>query len=590
MIVALLRKELRHHGLALFGFALLLAGGLTMSVAFVLDEHIGTMLTAGTAFAYYAVPLLAMFVNSRLVVLEREDRTHELLASLPIPPALITTLRYALGLLIVEAAGVASVLVVAALVTRHELVHPLWLLQVLVQVALYLFAWQSVAFFVAHVGRYRWVVWVAWMFLSEAGAAVWPSLWTSWLWHGVLVDPIVHSRLAFPWHAVPAALLWGVGGLVGALWLATWRGGALPARWFRLTPGRDKAVLVAVGSLCVVVATLVSTLEGRFGQGEGPPPIAAERARLVALAGPDRPLRRVVDDASRTLDALGAAIGVERWPEIAVLPEPGVDEPYIAMGDPTVVRVDPGMPPDELERAVVTATLAARLGGFSELDPDAAWVVRGAAAWWLGADQLVWRRAGRAHALANTAAVDPLRAVADGGMAVSEGLGWAGLEAVEERGGRDAALAVLRALMALEPGAHGVGAARVRWALRGDWIGRASGVERDERIAVWRAVMARHALEVGPGPTVWRTDDPYAVYVAHDGAPDGARLAWIALDPLQGAPVPTDVARHREAPRTRQPVALLADPRGRLAARVEWWDDAVRGWVGPPWTVLEVPP
>lgn len=583
-ILALVWKEVQHHLFAVVGFVVLVLGGLIISLTFTLDQEMPTLLVAATGWVYYAIPLLCMFVFGRLIVQEREDGTHEMLASLPLPPALLGMVRWSLAVSLITPLSVIGLLGVAVVVSRHEVIGGGWLLQLCGQVALYATAWCSVCFLVGHLGRFRWIVWLGGLELVWAIGEQWPALWGTYLWHGVLIDPITVTRLLPPWGAVPAAVGWTVGGLVGGLWLASWRGGVLPARWFE--PGYARGTVVTAIAVCWVVGTVIE----QAADVSGPPTGSGGSALSTEVAAAEgKPLHHVAAEASATLDALASEIGVEAWPWALVVSARDLRAPTLADGaSPIRVAVDRAALEEDAIRGMIGDVLFTRTGAFVFRDPDASWVVRGAAAWLRPPDRLLPARAG--WAVGYTSA-PPLEALSDLGIYVGEAWAWAGLLALEDLGGRPAVLAALGHVLRPRPAQHLLGAVTMRVTLRDGWLERVTGVPPDRLRDRWEARLRPLAAERPAWPALSRAPDRGTVIVDIEGAPaPGDQLCWVTVDPLRRAPHWLDNEDCLVLPDGASSVGLLVDPRARVAVRVSRFDPAAGAPVSAPWTVLEVPP
>ena len=124
--LALLGKEIGHHGLGVVVAAVLVAASLAIQWFVSLEDSAPTLMSAATGVAYYGLPLVAIWLNERLVVADRVARTHEFLAALPVAPWVRDALRAALGAAILVGLSTAALVVTALVATRREGVPLLW--------------------------------------------------------------------------------------------------------------------------------------------------------------------------------------------------------------------------------------------------------------------------------------------------------------------------------------------------------------------------------------------------------------------------------------------------------------------------------
>ncbi|MEZ4240142.1 MAG: hypothetical protein R3F59_29120 [Myxococcota bacterium] len=583
---ALLGKELQHHFLALLGATVLVGFATVVTWQLGLQDDWITLLDAALGVGRMAMPAFALFVASRLVVGDHQDGTHEFLAALPIAPAARAAVRLVLGTALVQAVMLAVVLSTAVVASRREGVPLGFLVQLALQLAIYLYAWYGLSFGIAHLGRFRWLVW--WLLLVglDAASSFTDDPLREAYWIGIVRDNADVARLDPPWRAAPLALAWGTAGIAVGFAVATWRGGALLERWFRPTTAYQRAQLVGVGMAAMLATGAVSDGAPQQDPWAALPPVAAQRAEVRAAASPGSPLWTVAEAAARELDALGAAVGVERWPPVVVLRAHGevaerpVDRApgFAEDARARVLLVDVDAPERAVGRGIVREALVHRLHGLARWDGDAQWLCDGLAAWWLGADPQLLARATAADLdadwLVTRATLGPERAeaVAAAGLRALEA--QAGGGGARRRGGAAGpALAPHRARRRLAAAAHGraaPGLARRRRRL-------GPGLARRPARRLVRAA--------GPRRRRARRRDRRPLGRAH---PDRAALEWLALDALQALPLPGDpVQRVVPEPDTRD-VSLPADLRARAAAR---WvvEDPELGTVSGPWAVRSAP-
>jgi hypothetical protein len=587
---ALLAKELQHHAAALLGAGALVVVGTVVTWSIGLQEDWVTLLDAALNLTAYALPALALFVAGRLVVQDHQDSTHEFLAALPISPGARAAVRFGLGFAVVEGAMLAVLVCTAALASRREGVPLGFALQLSVQLGLYLYAWYGMAFGIAHLGRFRWLVWwllLVGLFVADAFAR---EPLRSVYWLGLVQDGADRARLDPPWAWVPQALIWGTAGIAVGFAVSVWRGGVLLERWFRPTTAHQRARLIGVGMAAMLGASALGDQAPERDPWDALPALdSASRAEIRVASSTGSPLWQVGVEAARELDALGEAVGVASWPPIVLLrSHPGVAErpvtraPGLGEAPPArVLLVDPTAS-RPVVRQIVAAAIVHRLGGLADWDGDALWLADGLATWWVGEDRaLLERRAApvdlRADWVSLRASLGPEAAEATAAL---------GLSALEQVAGRDAVLALARAVLSPSWQPTGPSAGRLRRITGGTarwaWVERHTGADLDAWIAAWS-----DALPDGPGlrvPPLEVAAEGGEVIARWSGAPPArAAIEWLALDPLQVVPLPSDPTERVVPEPGVGEVSLPADLRGRVSAR---WvvDDPVLGVVSGPWS------
>ena len=574
MITALLYKELQQHGAA-FAAALTLVAAILACLWFTaLWEDEVTLLQAAHTLVAYVVPALVLFVDGRLVVHDHDEGTHEFLAALPIDPVVRTLVRFGVGLAVIESTVVAVLLSTALLASRREGVPAGWLLELGAQLGLYAAAWHGVAFGIAHLGNVRWLAW--WTLLvsgSVAGTLV-ASPSASVYWFGLVRLGADRTRLAPPWDAVPLALAWTVVGTALAVGLASWRGGTLLERAFRPITADVRARQIGFGVALLLAGSVFEEQAPREDTWVSLPAVPSARATIRVAASEGDPLWAVGTGAAAALDALGAEIGVDRWPPVVLLrsrAEPGRRAVRVAPDDENerarVLLVDPDRPVDDLVRRVVAEVLVHRLAGLARWDADARWIADAAGPWWLGTDRaLLQQRAALGQGTAALAVEDWYAVVAAVGPDVASGVGWAGLVALEGELGRDVVLDRLRAVLSPERAERWPDGLGLRRTTRSGW----TGLDPARLAALWEAELGRVPPPSVPGlPSVRLANEDGAVVARWEGAvPDGAVLETAVVDGLQDGWLPDDPTELDPLPADTTEMQLRLDPRSRVLGRI----------------------
>jgi len=588
---ALVAKEVQQHGAAVLGALVLLASVQVVAWGISLFENQLTLMNTVFELAVFPLPVFVFFLAGRLVVHDHARGTHEFLVALPIAPAHRVLARFGLGLAVVLAAGLASLVVTALLASRREGLPAAWLLQLFAQQMLHLWGWFGVAFGVAHFGRYRWLVWWTLMVAAVAYGTHAPDGPPVW-WVGMMAESVDATRLHAPWAAVLPVVMWGAAGLGLSLLLSMWRGGMLLEDWFRPVTAYQRATLLGAGVAVMIGFDALDPLApaGRNTWAELPA-IPAERADLRVAGSADGPLGKLGVAVAAELDALGAEVGVERWPPIVLVRDRRpVGRPPVRPAPPDddelarVVRVDLSAPHGDLVRRVVREALLHRLGDLAVWDDETRWVLDGAAPWWVEGDTTSLEvLAARHEGNAEGALSDWLVTSADLGPDVAPAVAWAGLVALEASAGRDAVLQLLREVLAFES-ATPIDGMRLRWMTRDGWVIRATGAPASW-VDGWSERLGGGA-DALPEATVAAEGGQLVARWSADGRSPTA-VEWAVLDSslLRPAPgLPTEIVPIESS---RRQVALPGDTHGRVVVRVVAWDATVGAlvtgpWVGPP--------
>lgn len=574
MLTALLYKELQQHGAAIVA-ALTLVGSILVCLWFTaLWEDEVTLLQSAHTLVAYVLPALVLFVDGRLVVHDHDEGTHEFLAALPIDPVVRTLVRFGVGLVVIEATVTAVLLSTALVASRREGVPIAWLLQLGAQLGLYAAAWHGVAFGLAHLGNVRWLAWWTLLISGTLAGTLFGASTFSVFWFGLVTDGPDRTRLAPPWDAVPLTLAWMAAGTLLAVGLASWRGGALLEQTFRPITADRRARQIGIGVALMLASSVLEEQAPREDTWVTLPVVPSARATIRVAASDGDPLWAVGTGAAAALDALGAEIGVERWPPVVLLrsrAEPGRRAVRVAPDDENerarVLLVDPDHPVDDLVRRVVGEALVHRLAGLARWDADARWIADAAGAWWLGTDRaLLSERAALGAGTASLATADWYALVARVGPDTASGVGWAGLIALEGALGREAVLDRIGAVLAPDRATRWPDGLVLRRTTRPGW----TGLDPERLAALWEAELGRVAAPVIPAlPSLTLATEEGAVLARWSvAAPEGAVLETAVVDGLQRDWLPDDPTEVAPLPDDARELQLRVDPRSRVLGRI----------------------
>ena len=366
MIAALVRKELREHGLVLLAAALLSMGALAGML--VVDREDGGRFSALVAFCMFIGALNALVTANRLFVREYAGRTQLFLEVLPIGRARVFATKWLLGaswLLVLTGVAWLASLRHARKSEAIELVDALHVLASALAFTITVWSFSAMA---GMLGRHRYTVWLALLFviglLAQAGELS-PD--------DVVVLQLLGDRTAMARGPVPLQdLLWALGVTsafaLGAAALALVGSGAMASALARRMTARER-VFILVAAL--VAGFVYTALEGKR---EKPPFDVLDatyahgtHARVAVMVTSDLTHDQRYDLAqsiSRAVDGLLEVIGAPpARPVIYVIPQKGldpgdIDRAALADHEGIVLRASPDASPHAVRTQVLHDLLA----------------------------------------------------------------------------------------------------------------------------------------------------------------------------------------------------------------------------------------
>jgi hypothetical protein len=368
MSLALVRKELREHGLvllvsALFSFVALLG-------FVVIGEESGGRFAALKSFALSLGVLNALVTANRLFVREYAGRTQLFLEVLPIRRSHVFATKWLLGAL-----WVALLMAVAwASVLRHqqktEVIALGDALHVLSATLMFATAAWSFAVMAGMLGRHRYTVWIA-LLITVAVAVDAGNLSPEEIpVVNLLSDRVAMARGAAPWASFAWAGALTVLFVAGAAALALVGSGAIASTLARRMTARERVFLL----VSVLVAGFVySAVTGKrqkpaFDVADAEY-VRGKHARIGMMATADMAseqllelCRLIADDVDAAIEALGIVhttpAGARSEPAIFVMPQQGLDRTVIERAalsehEGIVLRAAPNVPRSALRAQVV---------------------------------------------------------------------------------------------------------------------------------------------------------------------------------------------------------------------------------------------
>ena len=601
-VLALLYKELQHHAGAVAALTATWAAAWVISLSFNMSNESDTLLTAGTNLVYYAIPMVTAFLVRRLVVLEYTQDTQSFLAALPLSAVLHTGLKYALGLLGSLTLALGTVLFTALIVSRQEIITASFLLTTLLQSTAVVFAWYGLSFCAAHLGRYRTTYWLLLLALSFTLEELDPEVWKHTLWTSGLGESLDEIRGSVPVMPLLVSLAWGLVTSAIGLGLGMWRQGSQVASWYTPMATAERTLLVLVVVFGMLASEVVEHAYHPGGPAYTALPQVSEGAAVVRVSS--RHLTQVGHDLGQALDGLGEALDDRDWPEVALVPV--LDDANTAAAirasehGELILELDETQSATALVRHCLQLALVDRTAGLPLLRADQAWILDGAAMWWLASDRptTLELRAGYAATAGLTVrdleTGERLRLML--GPDVAQAVGWAGLETIEAHGGREAVLAVLTEVIRPHR-ADFAGALATSARDPYPVISDTTGLDRDHFLEAWLETLEGHASAHSERIAAF-TPDWGALSMAQEGSvdvmlrsrwsgppPPGLRLMWMTVDPLHVAPI--SVLSDDVLPLTSASVdtPMTVDRRRDLAATYRLHVDDIDGEL---WSGLEV--
>ncbi|MEM7675147.1 MAG: hypothetical protein AAF449_03990 [Myxococcota bacterium] len=581
MIGQLIAKEVNEHRPVAIGVIFL---SIVQYVAFFelwLRHEPPTSLVAVSSFVWAIGPMIAAFTARRLFVLEQEQRTVQLLRSLPVSPWTITATKFGLGLVFNLVINLAILWASALYLKNQEIITTDWVMRLSIQVSVYIFAWYALACFHAHLGGYRFAVWLVFLVALTSFEDVVLDPSRNLFWTAALADDIETTRYATPWIAVYLSSLWAVVLTCVTFGLAIYRGGVGVDTWFAPMSGRRRAEVTGLTVVTLLGLEVVSSISGA-------------NARVVSIDGKSRlreddpelaPTAEHVRDAWRQLRQ---TYGVPEMPSVLLRfrrddrPEPVLTE--VLKSGHLIVGVRRDASSHELKRWVVADILTGLTAGHWERVPFVGTWAAGFAAFALNDDSL-------AKTAARLSDVDP--ALIDDydrlrqrlGRRGAEAAGWVAWRALAREGGADSVGVLARALFSSPLRQSGEALVRARWWRPASFL---PNVDRAALHEQWRAIVSEHRdafdarirwnlppprFERPPGltPRLAWVDLPIDVS-AHR-----VDLWWSVASDLYPHPVPHDRLRAARVEAPTGGYLVFIDPRLRI---VTTWvvDGEVQGW------------
>lgn len=459
MSFALLRKELREHGIVLV-IALLLSGLVLIGLFMQAAQGMGGRFVGLTRFSYMIGPLLVLVFANRLLVREYGGRTQLFLETLPIGRARVFATKWLLGCALTLA--VAAIAWWAALsgIRRTEVLATDAALGVLYCILLFWGTLWAFAAFGGMLGRYRYVLWGAvlvlvYLTINIAGIPLFDMPVMRLLGTDVQQASGLPERNAFAAAGAVALVC-----LIGSALLALYGAGAMASALAKRMTARER-VFVLVSFMAVMTAAFMlepKPVQPPFEITDGVR-VAGRTVEVGVLPTSDlRPpaARELAATLANDVDELAAAIGYTDETRVFVQPQQGLDRhtverAFMINASGVVLKMAPNAPRDLIRTLVAHSVL-----GDATLDrgmrEDRHVFFDGFSALWAVRDdtaaQDLWTL--RAAAVAEPLTVHDLKAWAHTserfGECVSLAIGYNVVAALEQELGKERNLELIAAM------------------------------------------------------------------------------------------------------------------------------------------------
>ncbi|MDQ3032706.1 MAG: ABC transporter permease [Myxococcota bacterium] len=470
-IAALVRKELEQHAGALLGLASFLAGSwaLLMLGVFAAPATV-TYLEAHANMLRFFVPVAGLALGNRLVVAEYHGRTQLFLEALPLGRFEMLFVKLGLGLVLMEGIALGSLGATLLVASTREPVDLPFVAILAARTSVVALALWCFFFAMGLLGRLRIPIYIAIVMLLLYIASATELELMRFGPFRLLAEDLALERTRWPTEALLVTLAIAAGWVALAMVLAAVREGSIAETLSQRMSQREKVSIGMVFFIAVVAW-------GRLAPPTERPPlefpedgVARSSTLPIEVMYVDEEAR---DDAEALLArlepelaALREGLGWDELPPVRVALAERLDgrtfEPVtVGEDDGVLLRANflrgPEFNEDELVSEIVGRTIDAATGGRALWEPIE-WPRDGIAAWWPHRDEVTLPDALVLRALWATRArpIDPPRLHAwdrtlqRDGERVSAALAATGIQVLEDTRGKDAVLALGRALFGRE--------------------------------------------------------------------------------------------------------------------------------------------
>lgn len=545
-VAAIVVKDLAQHGVVLvtvLGFLGLCWALITLTV--LLQPATVTYLEAHATVTRFLVPLAGLALGNRLVVAEYQGRTQLFLEALPIGRLEVLAAKLLLGLVALETIALGSLAATLAVAGAREPIDALFVAILAARTSvLVLFLW-SWFFAMGLLGRLRLAIYLAIGLVVAILASTTELELARFGPIALVADDFPLERTRWPTSALLVTLALSAGWLALAAVLASLREGSVAEALAKRMSLREQ---VTIGAF--LVGALITW--GELADPTARPPYRfpddrVVRSRSLPIEIMYAPGEDARDDAEvllarleRELGALREGLGWDRLPTIRVALAERLDgatfEPVEVGEDDGVLlranylRETPEWSEDAFVSEVVGRAIDDRTGGRALWEPIE-WPRDGIAAWWPYRDReslpdpivlrALWATRERGPDAARLASWD--RTLQREGERVGAGLAASGIQTLEDARGKDAVLALGRALYSDAP-PDDFRAVVYGWTHPlPETLREATGLSERELIAAWTAWLRAQRARAELAPAIGAL--PYGeASVAFEPGEDGAQV------------------------------------------------------------------
>jgi hypothetical protein len=330
MIRALVLKEVRQHWMALLTLATLSLLGCALVVGLNLVQGMGGSVFEGLRiFALVLMPLSAVVLCHRLVVVEYQAKTQLFLEGLPVSRGRMVAVKYLLGLAVLALILGVALAATGATAWQREALTPRAAGFIATRVLSAAWCVYNFFFLMGFLGRYRWALYIA---AVLAAVSIHEQTDVQFDRFGPLVlldERLPYERDRLPWEALQATWALGGGCLLLAFGLGLTREGSVAALLAEKMSHREKVFLAAllVGLLSAVTVLSEKKRKAPFDLQEA---VSAARPGVAVKVASNEPeddpdARRLAEYVAEELEAAREYLGLQRLPPVFITRRSDVD-------------------------------------------------------------------------------------------------------------------------------------------------------------------------------------------------------------------------------------------------------------------------
>jgi hypothetical protein len=466
---ALLGKELRQHLLAGIVLALLLGLGLfAVLLMCATGGSTVSMLEAHLFFMWVFAPLGAAVLGNRLVVSEWYGRTQLFVESLPLRRGEMLLVKYVLGLSLLTLCVLGSLGLTCAVALRHEPVDAHFFAILAARTLVFTWALWSFLFAMGLLGRFRIPIYLG-IGLGLIALGTLTEVDVRHFGPFALVDhaTLPFERTDFPVLALEITAGLSLGWMALAFFLATVREGSIAEGLSRRMSPKEK---VAIAVIFIAAIPVIEHLEKRrekkpYTFGDSPVVLRKGSIEVLYLTEDVKvDAATLLDRLATNLDQLRDELGWEALPPVRIahrreLDARTIETAYLAKEEGVLLRANLKRVDAPTLEALVVHHVISKVTKDRAMVERRHWVLDGFSRWWiqrLRPRGIAWSRAlwaTRERPVSLAWLVPWERTEEELGDPIAGGVAYSGIRVLEEERGREAVIALARALYSRR--AHG---------------------------------------------------------------------------------------------------------------------------------------